>query len=220
MSAHSTKDNLLDAAEQLFAEHGFDGASIRDITGLAGANLASINYHFGNKDTLLREVLVRRVKRIIDERARLLRIAMEAAGDSAPTVRSVLNAFISPAVHIAAEHPYFSKLLARVQFEGMLQSVDELIKRTFHNSVQSFVAQLVRALPEVTQEDIRLRLLFSVGSFTFVAMNSKAICILMNLPSIEQDPVVLSRHLVDFCAAGMCAMPPEQAAPPRKRAKR
>lgn len=212
----STRDNLLDAAERLFADHGFEAASMREITSLAHANLGSVNYHFGNKDSLLQEVLMRRIKRIVDERNRMLQIAVEAAGDSPPTVRSLMDAFISPGVHIASIHPHFAKLLARVQFEGMFQRVGEIFKQTFHESLSQFVKQLSRALPKLEPEEIQLRLMFSVGSFTFVAMNSKTICVGMKLPSVEQDPGVLTSRIVAFCTAGMEAPP---ARKPRARRK-
>ena len=50
-----TREKILDAAEALFAEHGFEGASMRMITARAGVNLAAVNYHFGSKENLLRE---------------------------------------------------------------------------------------------------------------------------------------------------------------------
>ena len=55
----TTKDKILDVAEGLFAEHGFNDTSLRTITGKANVNLASVNYHFGDKKTLVRAVLNR-----------------------------------------------------------------------------------------------------------------------------------------------------------------
>lgn len=54
-----TRDRLLDAAEALFGERGFRGTSLRAITEMAGANVASVSYHFGSKQELLRAVLLR-----------------------------------------------------------------------------------------------------------------------------------------------------------------
>ncbi len=53
----STKEKILDVAEGLFAEYGFNDTSLRTITSKAGVNLASVNYHFGDKKTLVRAVL-------------------------------------------------------------------------------------------------------------------------------------------------------------------
>lgn len=55
--AASTRQRLLAAAAEIFAEHGFAGASVRDICARAEANVAAVNYHFGGKEQLFAEVL-------------------------------------------------------------------------------------------------------------------------------------------------------------------
>ena len=52
-----TRQRLLDAAREVFSEFGYNGASVRQIVSRAGANVASVNYHFGGKDALYKEVL-------------------------------------------------------------------------------------------------------------------------------------------------------------------
>lgn len=53
----STAAALIEAARELFARHGYDGASVRAITGRAGANLGAITYHFGSKEALYEAVI-------------------------------------------------------------------------------------------------------------------------------------------------------------------
>ena len=65
-----TRDRLLDSAERLFAENGVDATSLRHITNDAEANLASVNYHFGSKEELFRQVFARRIGPINQERLR------------------------------------------------------------------------------------------------------------------------------------------------------
>lgn len=55
--APDTRTRILEAARDAFSEHGYDGASIRQIVAKAGANVASVNYHFGNKDALYEAVI-------------------------------------------------------------------------------------------------------------------------------------------------------------------
>ena len=57
-----TYQKIIDSAEQIFAVKGYDGASIREITALAGVNLAAIHYHFGSKEQLLHIVLNRKLE--------------------------------------------------------------------------------------------------------------------------------------------------------------
>ena len=78
----ATKQQVLIAAERLFALHGFQNVSVRDITAEAGVNLASVNYHFGSKDALLFDIFRRRTAELNRARARF---------SSAVRVRKISN---------------------------------------------------------------------------------------------------------------------------------
>lgn len=56
-ASEQTRARLLDAAREVFSQHGFQGATVREICRRAEANIAAVNYHFGNKDGLLAEAL-------------------------------------------------------------------------------------------------------------------------------------------------------------------
>ena len=71
-----TRDRLLDVAALLFAEHGFDNVTVRDICAGASANVAAVNYHFGGKAGLYDEVL-RRAIRIMQATTEEIRAAGE-----------------------------------------------------------------------------------------------------------------------------------------------
>ncbi|MGW7353718.1 TetR/AcrR family transcriptional regulator [Streptomyces sp. NPDC054784] len=94
MATPDTRTQILDAAEQLFAEHGYRGTSIRAITGLAGANVAAVGYHFGSKAELMAAV-ARRVSEPV--------IAAQGAGldrllarTPEPPVCELVEAFAGP----------------------------------------------------------------------------------------------------------------------------
>jgi len=94
-----TRERILDSAERLFAERGF-GASIRDITSAAGANIAAVNYYFRSKDELYRES-VQRLMRIHRER-RLAVIRGVMSGSKVRTedlLRSFAGAVVQPEAH-------------------------------------------------------------------------------------------------------------------------
>ena len=67
-----TRERILDAAEHLFMAHGYEGTSMRQITGEAVVNLAAVNYHFGSKESLMQEVFRRRLDWLNGERMRVL----------------------------------------------------------------------------------------------------------------------------------------------------
>jgi len=111
--AFSTKDRLLNSAEQLFAEHGFASTSLRQLTTLADVNIAAVNYHFGSKDNLINEVFRRRLDDLSERRMKALQQAQSLPEN---TLEKVLAAFIRPALEISIEHEggsAFVRMLAR-----------------------------------------------------------------------------------------------------------
>ncbi|MDB6077298.1 MAG: transcriptional regulator, TetR family, partial [Akkermansiaceae bacterium] len=64
----ATKQRLIEAAEHLFADDGFEKVSVRDITNRAGANVAAVNYHFGSREGLVEIVMARYINPISEER--------------------------------------------------------------------------------------------------------------------------------------------------------
>lgn len=97
------REKLLDTAEYLFAERGFFGVSIRDITEAAGVRNASINYHFETKQNLFLEVVNRRVEPLADARLRALRQVDLQDRDLERVVMGVAQAFIKPIIDYAAK---------------------------------------------------------------------------------------------------------------------
>ena len=93
-----TKTSLLNAAEMLFAERGIESTSLRAITSEAQANIAAVNYHFGSKDSLVREVFARRLRPLNAERLRRLNLVEGAA--EPPALVEVLDAFIRPVIEL------------------------------------------------------------------------------------------------------------------------
>ena len=92
-----TKTRILDAAEALFIDGGFDSLSMRQITTSASVNLAAVNYHFGSKDALIEAVLARQLDPLNDARNALLSTFEGQLGDRM-TCEHVLIAMFLPAV--------------------------------------------------------------------------------------------------------------------------
>ncbi|MFW6201535.1 MAG: TetR/AcrR family transcriptional regulator [Gemmatimonadota bacterium] len=198
----STRDRLLDAAEELFAERGFDGTSIRAVTRRAGANPASVHYHFGGKEELLRAVFDRILTPVTRERLALLEAAEAGAPDGRPDVEAVLRAFIAPDLELIRTGGRRGRLVAR--FLGRAHTepaavVQRLIRRQFGEVGRRFERALGRSLPRVPPEEIRRRLHWVVSILTG----------LLALPPEDpraadlERPELLTRRLVAFAAAGM-----------------
>ncbi|MBW2282462.1 MAG: TetR/AcrR family transcriptional regulator, partial [Deltaproteobacteria bacterium] len=101
-----TRERILEAALQAFAEKGFDGASTREIAGRAGVPLGLIQYHFGSKQKLWQAA----VDRAFGEINRGLDGSMPQALDEESEVAR-MRAGIRAHVHYTALHPEFSRLM-------------------------------------------------------------------------------------------------------------
>ena len=188
----SQRDKLLDAAEQLFAHHGVHAASIRDITSAAQSNLASINYHFGSKQNLVRAVLHRRAQPINAERFRLLDEVEANYAESAPPLDRILRAFLAPAIPLLQTHPHALCFVGRLLTEHD-PALRTMIDEEFHPVLSRFTTAIHRALPGFTQEQVLLSLRFTVGAMLFVWITRD--------PN-DSDPTTVVDRLVHFATTG------------------
>ena len=99
----STKERILGAAEELFAQHGFAGTSLRQVTSRADVNIAAVNYHFGSKENLVNEVFRRRMDEMSAQRLSRLKAVVQAdfeeAGDE-DVIRKLLGDLVSAGVEV------------------------------------------------------------------------------------------------------------------------
>src|SRR5436305_7631462 len=159
----ATKAAVFGAAERLFALNGFRNVSVRDITAEAGVNLASVNYHFGSKDSLIFEIFRRRTGELSRERARMLHEAHDRY-DGRPPVREILAALIAPPMRWAErgeDRRIAMQFIIRARSEGSEAIRDVL--RTDVSHLRRFADALVGALPRLPREDIYWRLHFTLG---------------------------------------------------------
>jgi AcrR family transcriptional regulator len=158
----SVKDRLLDAAEELFCEHGFKGTSIRDIAASAGCNIASVNYYFGSKEKLYEEVWRRHLIPMRDARIASINKIMSQT-DGQPNLEDLLKSFADTFVGSivdANRASRLTKLMAREYIDSHLPTnmfVNEVIKPT----MTAMHKALVKTCPDLDESKILL-VVFSV----------------------------------------------------------
>lgn len=154
-----TKQKILATAQRLIAEQGYSGTSLRQIIGEAGVNLAAVHYHFGSKEELLDELIMRKAGPVNAERlARLERLQAQPAP---PTTEKVLQAFLLPMAEAADQDPPFVRLMGRVMAEGLM---DMIIRKHFQDISRKFLADLRRTLPEIPDDEFLWRAHFMIGA--------------------------------------------------------
>lgn len=209
-----TRARLLDTAEALFAEHGFNGVSMRTITSAAGVNLAAAHYHFHSKEGLYRAVFARRVGPMNEERERLLQACVEAAEQTGEIdTAAVLDAFIGPSLRVsdADGADNFRRLSGRASADPSPE-VRRVVYELYDTVAARFVDLLAKACPHLTREDLFWRLACAYGAMMYVRADSGRLQRLLGAEFSMSDSSAAMRHVIPVLAAGFAV--PSLAAPP------
>lgn len=198
----STKERLLSAAEQLFAEHGFAATSLRQLTACADVNIAAVNYHFGSKENLITEVFRRRFDELTARRMQLLQAAVEAD----PTdLDAILAAFIRPAMEIGmdGEGAAFVRVVARAYAEKN-ERLRKFLSDNYGHVLREFARAIQRCLPQLPKQDLYWRLDFIAGALTY-AMADFGLIRRPHGVSEQRHCELAADNLLRFAVAGLRA---------------
>ena len=210
-SGKPVQDRLLDAAEGLFCEHGFDGASVRDIAAAAHCNIASVNYYFGGKDKLYLEVWRRHLGAMRDARLGSIRSVMSQEGVE-PSLEDLLtsyaNAFVEPLVD-KQTGCRFMRLMAREMVDKHLPQ-NVFIEEMIIPVMTALQQALMRICPGLDEVKARLAILSIVGQLVHTICAETMLEQSHNpeMPKFELAEVV--KHIVKFSAAGIRAYAEEK----------
>lgn len=214
-AAADTQQRILDAAEALFAEHGFEAASMRMIAARAGANLAAANYHFGSKEGLLRSVFQRRLSQLNSARLAALELAERDAGDQPVKPARIVDAFFGTALRFAtrpdAGGPAFMRLLARTSTEPAA-FIRNFLADESAEVIERFKAAMFRALPDVPPAEIAWRFHFMLGAMSYALAGVDTLQLLTDIDmesALAEDD--MEPRLMSFLLGGLRAPLPATA---------
>lgn len=207
-----TRSRILDAAERLFTEHGFEGTSMRQITGEANVNLAAANYHFGSKEALLQAVFKRRLEWLNTERLRVLDEMEAAAGDQPLKPSQIVDAFFGTVLRMATRPEHggetFLRLLGRT-LNSPSNMIHTLFAAEYNDVLERFKIALYRALPDVPKAEIVWRLHFMLGATAYAIAGTDALDLVTDwqVSESEQEHSVelLLPRLMSFLLGGLRA---------------
>lgn len=167
MTEQDTKSRILDAAEMMFAEYGFAGASLRSITNEAGVNLAAVNYHFGSKEALLIETLGRRLEPLNLERMQMLDALEAESGESPPELEKILEAFLYPTFRRLEawgdDGAKFLRLAGKMHLDAN-EEIRSLLIRHFDEVFHRFLHAIQRSIPELEIIPMAVGIHYLVGA--------------------------------------------------------
>lgn len=199
-SSTSTKERILAAAEALFAQRGFDGASLRQLTAAAGVNLAAVNYHFGSKEKLVEQVFKRRLDAL--NQHRLAELA-KVAGKPGTKLEDVLAAYIRPALELSHEGngSLFMRVLARA-FAEHDDTLRQFLSENYGHVMKQFTAEFARLLPHLDKAELYWRIDLVTGALTH-AMSGFGMIQRKDNVTEQQHREQTAAHLIRFAAAGL-----------------
>jgi AcrR family transcriptional regulator len=214
-----TKQKILDAAEKLFARKGFHGVSIRDITAVAGVDVALVNYHFGPKKDLLAAVIERRAQVLNDERLHMLDEARRKAAPGPVSIEAVINAFTYPLNNRSARggpgwKSYFA-LIAQINNSPEWGGV--MMSQHYDHVVHVFIDALRGALPGCSDRELYWAYHFLSGALTLTFAETRRVDNLSGGLCKSTDLDAVHERLVPFCAAGFVALCQREAAIKKRR---
>jgi AcrR family transcriptional regulator len=199
-TAFSTKDRILGAAEELFAQFGFAGTSLRQVTSRAEVNIAAVNYHFGSKENLVNEVFRRRM----DEMSALRLAALSTATQQSPcNLEQVLAAFVEPALALAQDRHgggAFIRVIARAYAEKN-DNLRRFLSDQYGHVLREFAKAIAACVPDLSKEDLYWRLDFLSGALTY-AMADFGMIKRPGGVTEAKHQAHAARELIRFAAAG------------------
>jgi AcrR family transcriptional regulator len=202
----SVQDRLLDSAEELFCEHGFEGTSIRDIAAAADCNIASVNYYFGGKQQLYEQVWRRHLIPMRDARIESIDKIIEEEPKTTleDLIRSFANTFVGSIIDVR-KTSRLGKLMAREYINRHLPArmfIDEVMAPT----VAAMQKVLEKICPELDESKVPLVVFSLIGQLVHL-VHVRAM--------FEEESSVASRetfdsaeaidHIVKFSSAGIRA---------------
>jgi AcrR family transcriptional regulator len=207
--SQDTKSRILDAAESLFTEHGFEATSLRQLTAAAGVNLAAVNYHFGSKEELFQAVLTRRLDPMNQERIDLLERYEREAGGRPLTCEKILSAMLIPALKLSRDEKLGGKNFLRVlgrAYADPAPFIRHFLSEQYAEMISRFKDAFLKALPHLTRQELTWRLHFVMGALSYTLAGTDSLKLMLQVITVEEDnDELLLQRLAPFLAAGLKA---------------
>jgi AcrR family transcriptional regulator len=214
--AVDTRERILDASEKLFMANGYDGTSMRLITGAAGVNLAAVNYHFGTKESLMQEVFRRRLDWLNSERLRMLDEMESKAGGKPLKPSQIVDGFFGTLLRMAQDEAHggltFLRLLGRTLTEPS-DFIRTFLADEYQEVMERYKAALFKALPDVPKAEIVWRFHFMLGATSYAIAGTDALRLITDWQIEDADATDrldrLLPRLMSFLLGGLRAPLPQ-----------
>lgn len=207
----TTTEAILDAAEEVFGTHGFDGGNLREIAKAAGVSQALLHYHHANKEALYEAVFERRAEMI--RQVRYQKLAALLGQETPPTLEDVLGVLFASLDQLLnlrrGDLRFYVQMLAEVTVRGDERSV-RIVKKFYDPTAHAFIDAFMKVVPDITREDAVWAYLFAIGARLQVHAPSGRAQRLGQ--GVSMSSASGYKRLLTFVAAGIRSMAEERAA--------
>jgi len=200
----NTAERILDAAEEVFSETGYSGATLRVVASRAAVTQALINYYFGSKYGLYEAVFIRRGRLISDGRVARLNELKQRGGDIG--VSEVVRAFLAPTIALR-ETPggrRFLRLQARLHTEPAEISY-KLRNEAYDASTRAYVDMLAKVCPQLSRKDVNWRMALMIGAYMYAFSDTHRLEQLAPDVCDPNDTDEIFEQITAFVTAGLMA---------------
>ncbi|MFH1614746.1 MAG: CerR family C-terminal domain-containing protein [Planctomycetota bacterium] len=203
-NGYSSRQRLIDSASELFAEKGFAGTSVRQIIHKAGCNIAAVNYHFGGKEQLYKEVFRSQLERMKKMRVDSINHVMDE-DFGLPSLEMLLRSFVASFMEsllVDQKGHHFVSLVMREMLDPHLS--EEIFVAEYIEPVTRVFIEALRKLRPSLDLDTAMMCVYSVVGQIFQVCRASSMAKKLS----QGDNFVFDRqraidHIVKFSAAGI-----------------
>lgn len=204
----STRERILRAAEGIYAASGFHGMSLRDVTLLAGVNLAAVNYHFGSKDKLIFALADRRLTPINSERLERLDKLRKKHGREPIPVRELVGALIDPMFKALRQGKNTRAITVRLVAQMMIDDPRRFsqIHKTFYKPVlDCYHTELQRTIPQLQSHQVNARFFCAFATVLGIRLMHESMDWFLKIRSEDRQFDILEDEMHAFMLGALTA---------------
>lgn len=210
-STGDTKSRVIAAATHLFATKGMENVFVRELTSVAGVNLAAVNYHFGSKEALSEAVLHAVAASVNARRLANLRKVLDEAESARrpPGMAAILKTFIEP--YLGPDEAGEGAVLAQLVIKDRISRSEmtaRIIRKHFDPLAREYIAAFAKACPHVDPDDFywRYTLMYGAVILTSTDRSKKNRLSTMSMGQIDaSDSLAMQRAVIEFLVPAMSA---------------
>ncbi len=197
---------ILDAAETVFAQRGFDGATTRAIAELAEVNLGLIHYHFSNKELLFERAVERRVEAINGRRYEMLQSVRQTPEGA--TLERVFEALMRPPIEFGAdqaESSNYARIIVQIA-SGLDERSIRLTSRFFDDIAREFIGEIEACVPGLSHEQATWAYMHAISIGMFLIARTGRVVALSGGACREDELEATIARAITFVSAGTRAL--------------